>query len=191
MTRRPVSQRLTAGLLGLGILGAVLAQAAPATAHSELLESSPPAGAVLDAAPRAVELTFGEDVQTQGGGIVVKGPSGTRYDDPSTFSVDGTVASVGLAPQDGGYVDGTYTVTYRVVSADGHIVSGSYNFRLRGVAQSDQPSPTSTLDASPAAGTPPPEESGGGVVWVLGLGAIGVVLVAAVISVAVRGRRGR
>lgn len=191
MTRRPVSQRLTAGLLGLGILGAVIAQAAPAAAHSELLESSPRAGAVLDAAPRAVELTFGEDVQTQGGGIVVKGPSGQWYDDPSTFSVDGTVASVGLSPQDGGYVDGTYTVTYRVVSADGHIVSGSYDFQLRGVAQTDKPSPTSTLDASPVGGPPPQEKSGGGVVWVLGLGAIGLVLVAAVISVAVRGRRGR
>jgi hypothetical protein len=183
---------LTAGLLSLGLLS--LAPATTASAHSELLESNPASGAVLDEAPRNVELTFGEEVQSQGSGIVVKGPSGQRYDDPASFAVDRNVATVDL--QRDGLVDGRYTVSYRVVSADGHIVSGSYDFRLRGVAASDSaapptPAPTSTLDASPATGSLDSSGSDGGVIWVLGLGAIGLVLVAAVISVAVRGRRGR
>jgi methionine-rich copper-binding protein CopC len=193
VTRSSLTRPLAAGLLIIGALGAVLFQAAPATAHSELLETSPASGAVLDAVPRDIQLTFGEEVQSQGSGIVVKGPSGQRYDDATTFTVDRNVASVELQPDDASYVDGQYTVSYRVVSADGHIVSGSYGFRLKGVGPSGQPTPalTSTLDASPAAGTSESEDSGSGVVWVLGLGAIGIVLVAAVISVAVRGRRGR
>jgi copper resistance protein C len=193
VTRSSFSRPLAAGLLSLGVLSAVLLQATPATAHSELLETSPASGAVLDAVPREVQLTFGEDVQSQGSGIVVKGPSGQRYDDATTFTVDRNVASVELRTDDGSYGDGQYTVSYRVVSADGHIVSGSYGFRLKSVAASDQSTParTPTLDASPAAGTSESEDSGSGVVWVLGLGAIGIVLVAAVISVAVRGRRGR
>jgi hypothetical protein len=198
VTRSSLTRPLAAGLLIIGALGAVLLQAAPATAHSELLETSPASGAVLDAVPRDIQLTFGEEVQSQGSGIVVKGPSGQRYDDATTFTVDRNVASVELQPDDASYVDGQYTVSYRVVSADGHIVSGSYGFRLKGLkgvassaAPSDTPTPALTLDASPAAGTSESEDSGSGVVWVLGLGAIGIVLVAAVISVAVRGRRGR
>ena len=85
-----------------------------------------------------------------------------------------------------------------MVSADGHIVSDRFEYTVLGdtSAYTDSHSTgTPTVDESPVAGTTEQtedsEDSGTGVVWVLGLGAIGLVLVAAVISVAVRGRRDR
>ena len=171
--------------------------AGPASAHSELLESTPADGDTLTSAPRQVQLVFGENVQEQGGAIVVEAADGTRVDQPRTFATDANVATVQLtsnAPA------GKYTVTFRVVSADGHIVSDSFGYQLT-------PSPTATpassdtattsapaadSDSSPVAGTNDADEgSGTSVIWVLGLGAIGVALVAAMIAVVVRGRRER
>jgi hypothetical protein len=191
---RRLSRLLTVAVVGASLLGATAALSTTALAHSELVESTPTDGEVLPRPPEQVQLTFGEDVQSQGSGIVVKSPSGERVDAPETFSVDGNVASIDLlssTQDDGVYTDGQYTVSYRIVSADGHIVSGSYDFRLRGTPSSESPRPslTSTLNATPAADPSPSSDTG--VIWVLGLGAIGIVLVAAVISVAVRGRRGR
>jgi copper resistance protein C len=165
-----------------------------ASAHSELLESTPAAGAELTKAPSEVELVFGETVQPQGGRIVVS-TGDTIVSRDSTFTTRDNVASVQLAP-DG--QPGTYTVAFRVVSADGHVVGERFEYTVVGKTS---PSPTSgstgtpTVDESQVAGTTEQtvdsEGSGTGVIWVLGLGAIGLVLVAAVISVAVRGRRDR
>ena len=82
---------------------------------------------------------------------------------------------------------GRVNVAYRVVSSDGHVVQGEYAFRIQGVT-GNSPSPVAT--ATPRS-TPAAEDDGGNaaVVWVLGLGAIGIALIAAM--VAVFSRRGR
>ncbi len=161
---------------------------APALAHSELLKSTPADGDRLTKAPRQVELVFGEGVQEQGGAIVVTDPDGARVDKASTFTTDGNVAAVALSPAT---TAGEYTVSYRVVSADGHVVRGTYAYELAGTSPSpsEADSTRSVATPSPVAATGADEDSTG-VVWVLGLGAIGLALLAAVIAVAVRGRRG-
>lgn len=173
----------------------VVAPANPAFAHSELLESTPAAGETLPEPPEQVELVFGENVQEQGGAIVVQAADGSRVDQANTFATDANVATVQLAKT---APSGKYTVNYRVVSADGHIVNGTFSYRQ---TSSSSPTPTSSepatasvvtasSDPSPVAGTDGSDEgSGGSVIWVLGLGAIGLVLVAAMIAVVVRGRR--
>lgn len=178
------SRPFLAFLVAVALVGV---PALPAAAHSELLQSTPADGAQLSEAPGEVELVFGEGVQQQGGAIVVKGPDGTRYDQAATFATDENVATVQL--QEATDV-GRYTVAYRVVSADGHVVSGTFAYQL--VGASTAPSNTSTLSisSSPTA-TDGSDEDSGSFVWVLGLGAIGFVLLAAVISVFVRGRRDR
>ena len=173
--------------------------AAPASAHSELIESKPASGSTVKLAPATVELIFGEDVQEQGGSIAVSGVSG-RIDSPGTFTTNQNVASVDLAPD---APAGRYQVAYRVVSADGHVVSDTFTYRVAGSMQPSgtaSPSPTSAgstagsaVDSTPLAGDPATDDendSNGTVVWVLGAGAIGLVLIAALIAVAVRGRRG-
>lgn len=175
-----------------------LAPALPAFAHSELLESTPAAGATLSQAPGQVQLVFGEDVEQQGGAIVVQAGDGSRVDQANTFATDANVATVQLtktAPS------GKYTVNFRVVSADGHVVSDTFSYRVESSA-TETPSPTvsatspattagtSSASTSPLAATGDSDEgSSVSAVWVLGLGAIGLVLVAAMIAVVVRGRR--
>jgi methionine-rich copper-binding protein CopC len=175
---------LIVSLLALG------APALPASAHSELLQSTPADGEQLAEAPTQIELVFGEGVQQQGGAIVVKGPDGTRYDRPGSFVTDENVATVQVTRATDA---GEYTVVYRVMSADGHVVDGTFSYEVLGSGTS--PAVASTPAATPLAGTATDDGEGDdsavGFVWVLGLGAIGLVLLAAVIAVVVRGRRGR
>ena len=71
--------------------------------------------------------------------MTVVGPDGNLWStgDPK---VDGAVVSVGVRPLG---PSGTYTVNYRVTSADGHVVSGSWSFRLT-VASTGTPGPSAS-----------------------------------------------
>ena len=192
---RRSSRTLTLWLTAALAAAIAVVPAIPAFAHSELLESTPAAGSQLSEPPPQVQLVFGENVQQQGGAIVVQADDGSRVDQPNTFATEANVATVQLnknAPT------GTYTVNYRVVSADGHVVSDTFSYRVTS-STSSTPTPSGSAttssaapssDSSPVSGTTDGEEgSGSSVIWVLGLGAIGLVLVAAMIAVVVRGRR--
>lgn len=114
--------------LGLGAAGVLLpfAPAQPAAAHAELSSASPSDGAELSSAPGKVELRFNEPVNKRFGQIEVTGPDGTKYAD-GELSVVGKTATQQL--KDLG-AEGKYVVGWRVVSADGHPISGSYAFWL-------------------------------------------------------------
>ena len=96
-----------------------------------------------DQGPQKVSATFNEQLQPQFAAMTVVGPDGNLWStgDPQ---VSGAVVSVGVRPLGPA---GTYTVNYRVTSADGHVVSGSWSFRLT-VAGTGTPGP-------PAAATSP------------------------------------
>lgn len=180
---------LVAGLA----LAMLLWHAAPASAHSELVESTPAAGTTLKQAPTEVELVFGEGVQEQGGSIVVSLQE-TIVSQANTFSVQDNRASIQLQGAD---QPGTYRVAFRVVSADGHTVRDTFTYELTAGTSSaseidpTDPPVTTTASTSPLASEASSEDGSGAVVWVLGAGAIGLALVAALIAVAVRGRRDR
>lgn len=105
--------------------------ALPAAAHSELVSSSPSDGAALDAAPVAVELTFNEEISDAGLQVVAQGPQGEVP--LGTAVITGPQVSV---PWPQGQAGGTYTVAYRVVSADGHPINGTLSFSYAGAAAS-------------------------------------------------------
>jgi methionine-rich copper-binding protein CopC len=173
-----------AAIVGLSLI----ASPGPASAHSELIATSPTEDATLHRAPSQVRLTFGEDVMQEGSDIVVTGPGGTRYSDASTLQIEDTTASIELNDDQ---ESGAYTVAYRIVSADGHVVEGSYEYQLSLPGSSTASPSESTAAASPDTSPAAAEQSGdAGSVWVLGLAAIGLVLVAAVVSVVIRRRRG-
>ena len=89
-----------------------------------LTSSNPTDGSVLDAAPQTVTLTFDQPVQNFEPVVVVTGPDGTEYQ-TGTPTVLGTSVemSVGALP-----VAGAYAVAYRIVSTDGHPISGTWAF---------------------------------------------------------------
>lgn len=113
----------------IGALTAVvvflLVTAAPAWAHATLSSSSPSDGAVLPALPSAATLTFDESVHPVTADITVLDPDGRRVG--GTVAANGPKVTVGL-PRSG--VPGTYTLTWRVISADSHPVGGAITFSL-------------------------------------------------------------
>ncbi len=121
----------------------------PASAHSELLESTPAEGAELSKAPTEVQLVFGEPVQQEGSSIVVD-VRDTTVSQAKTFATNGNVASVQLT---GPGQPGTYTVNFRVVSEDGHVVSDSFEYEVIDAASqsaTSDPTQTPTDDQSSA-----------------------------------------
>ncbi|MDQ2630526.1 MAG: CopD family protein [Actinomycetota bacterium] len=80
-------------------------------------------------APAAVVFRFSEPVEGNFGAVRVYDAEGERVDEGEAFHPGGEGAklAVRLEPD---LPEGSYTATYRVVSADGHIVSGGYVFSL-------------------------------------------------------------
>jgi copper transport protein len=119
-------RRLVAVLLGLA--GAALLFAAPASAHAELVSSDPANGARLKTAPSSVSIRFDESVGLGGFGYLqVTDQDGTRVDTGPAAHPAGndSVVTVGLRS---GLKDGTFTESYRVVSADSHPIAGVVRF---------------------------------------------------------------
>lgn len=167
----------------------VAGSAGPATAHAGLISSDPKAGAVLDQAPEAVTLTFEEDLRPEGRALVVTAPDDVRVDRRATLTVDGPVMTVTLDPLT---TSGAYRVAYRVVSADGHPVSGEYTFTYQGSGGSS-PSPTgSAVTADPGTSPAAADTSSGpgdsGARWLLAAGVV-AMLALVVTAVVRRGRR--
>jgi copper transport protein len=140
-TAHPAALRIrTLLLLFVAVVGALLAGAAPVSAHAALTGSDPQQGAVVDKAPAQVSLTFSENVAMSDGSVRVLDPKGRRVDTGKTSDLGGTTYGVKLHS---GLPDGTFTVTYQVVSADSHPVSGAFTFSIgapsqTSVALSDQ-----------------------------------------------------
>jgi copper transport protein len=127
-------------LLLLAVTGALLAGAVPVSAHAALTGSDPQQGAVVTEAPAQVSLTFSEQVAMSDGSVRVLDPKGERVDTGKTSRQGGNTYAVKLHS---GLPDGTFTVTYQVVSADSHPVSGAFTFSIGApstttVAVSDQ-----------------------------------------------------
>ena len=175
----------------LVVLGAVLGVllgmfgVATASAHATLESSVPADGANLPAPPDRVTLTFGEDIATVGVAVLVTGPTGTVTS--GAPGVRGPVVTQRLTP---GLSAGAYAVTFRVVSADGHPVSGQIHFTV-GVPASTttartSPVPTSSPSARVSDRAAPP----GGPAPAVPLGVAALVLAALIVgSLAWRRRR--
>ena len=106
----------------------LLLAAAPALAHSFLVDATPSSKDHLDALPKTIKLKFGAGVEpaysalsleTADGKVLAKGAAG-KPETPRELTLD---APADLAP-------GRYVVRYRVLSQDGHIVEGNYEFFL-------------------------------------------------------------
>lgn len=108
------------------LLLVVLAPASPAAAHAALLSSDPADGSVLERQPEAVSLQFSERVSVQADGIRVVDASGDRVDRGAAAAEGATATS----PLRDDLPDGTYVVSWRVVSADGHPVRGALSFSV-------------------------------------------------------------
>src|SRR5436190_6587382 len=127
----------TRALVALPVLLAVtlwFAMPLHALAHSQLVNSNPTAGAILDTPPQTIQMSFSEAIGLEFSSVELLDRS--RQDQPlgplehpngASTDVETTIANK-LDP-------GTYTVVWRVISAiDGHVTAGTFAFRVRGAA---------------------------------------------------------
>src|SRR3954471_5670687 len=125
--RKPGRRRgllaLVAALLAIAI---ALVPAGTASAHAELEGSTPADGSIVAQAPRSVTLTFSEGVSVRPDGVRVVDADGTRVD----TSHAAASSSVVRVPLKGNLAKGSYLVSWRVISADGHPVRGAFSFSI-------------------------------------------------------------
>jgi hypothetical protein len=185
MTR--VALRLLAATVAACV--ALLLGAAPAFAHTRLESSDPVDKSSVDTAPASVSLTFNEAISAEFATLSVVGPDGTNYQSGPVSASNGQVSTAvsPLGPA------GVYEIGYRVVSDDGHPVSGKVSFTLTAAGPgAAAAAPTAAAAPAPAAAPATTavdpqadsRSSEGAPIWPWLVGA--VILVAAGAAVALR-----
>ncbi|MGP2439201.1 copper resistance CopC/CopD family protein [Streptomyces sp. JW3] len=105
--------------------------AGPASAHAALTATDPADGTVLERAPRHLTLTFSESVGLRDDSFRVLGPDGHRVRVGAAGRADDRSETARVSfPRPDRLGAGTYTVAWRVVSADSHPVSGAFTFSV-------------------------------------------------------------
>ncbi|MBT9605037.1 copper resistance protein CopC [Microbacterium sp.] len=122
----------------------------PARAHDALIESSPTAESVVTSMPAEVSMTYSGEVFDASSSIAIEviDSSGANVAVEAPVVADTTVTQA-VEPV---AAPGVVTVRWRVVSSDGHPISGEYAFTLDAPAASSPP-------ANPAPSATPTESS--------------------------------
>lgn len=124
-------RRLIGRRAAVGAASAVLALAwtTPAFAHATLEGTEPARGSTVATQPQAIVFHFSEPVEMNFSAVHVYSATGDVVDDGAPVHPGGVTSdvAVGLQPR---LAHGTYTATYRVISADGHPVSGGFLFSI-------------------------------------------------------------
>ena len=175
------------------LLAAIFAAAAPAaSAHNLLVSSSPAADSVLPEAPGSIELVFDQDIKDFQPKIAI---TITGHDPIEiTPAIDGPTVTADLSTAElpawrAGDSPVSWRVGYRVVSADGHPVTGLLNFSVgSGPAPTIDAGDQSPTAAAAAASDAATTDNGSVRWWIIGGG---LLLIGAVIALtwAVRQRR--
>ncbi|MGF7006149.1 copper resistance protein CopC [Aminobacter sp. BE322] len=135
-----VGARLPVLICGLVVaVAAVLGATAAASAHASLLRSTPSEGAVVQTAPAGIVLGFSEAVTPLVIELSAPDSSSAR---PAAKAV-GADLTIDWPAQD---APGTYLLSWRVVSSDGHPVAGILSFSI------GSPSATPPTAAEPSRG---------------------------------------
>jgi len=125
--------RVMVGAVMVGVVMTMGWPVASALAHSMLVKAEPPRRAVLAKAPAQVRLWFNEEIEGDYAALVVL--------DAEKHPV--TEIKPQLAPDDPKsivlplpeLVPGKYSVKFRVLSVDGHVVESSFDFTVKGKVQ--------------------------------------------------------
>ena len=123
------------GLAGAVLIAILVGLAGPASAHAQLLGTSPANNAVLATSPPDVLLNFGESVQAPPTAVEVYNASGSRIATGPPRHPGGHGDEVEITLPAG--LRGTYIVSWRVISADTHPVQGAFTFSVGAVSSTD------------------------------------------------------
>jgi len=114
--------------LVIAVVLAALTATPAAFAHAILQESNPGSNSVVRTSPKTVSLRFNEAVETAFGSIRVYDCGGGRVDSGTISRPTKDSVAVAIERK---LAQGTYTVTWRVISADSHPVAGAFVFNVK------------------------------------------------------------
>jgi methionine-rich copper-binding protein CopC len=121
---------LTGGALAVAM--AVSLHSAPALAHAMLVKAEPARRASLTVTPAQVRLWFNEEVEKDYAALTVLNADKAPVTEVKPHTApDDPKAIVLPLPE---LVSGKYTVKFRVLSVDGHVVDSSYDFTVKSKA---------------------------------------------------------
>ncbi len=122
-------------ILSIALVISMWVHAAPVLAHAQLVKAEPARRAALDKAPTQVRLWFNEEIEGAYTSLSVLGANKKPVTDAKPKVVPDDPKSVVLPLPD--LKPGKYTVKFRVLSVDGHIVDESFNYKVKnkGTAQ--------------------------------------------------------
>ncbi|BFU90425.1 MAG: putative Copper transport protein CopC [Nitrospira sp.] len=107
--------------------------ATSAFAHSMLVKAEPPRRAVLTKSPIQVRLWFNEKIEGDYASLVVVDARKQPITDlKPTLAPDDQKSIILPLPE---LPPGKYSVKFRVLSVDGHVVESSFDFTVKGEAQ--------------------------------------------------------
>ena len=130
-------------LAGLGLFAPI----SSASAHTDLVSTSPAADSDVNASQESISLTFAEPMLLDGAAIVVVDSTGATLDSPAPTQ-DGASLSI---PWPADLTPGKVTVQWRATAADGHVLSDEFVFNYTAAAEGG-------MAPSPAASTLPSDE---------------------------------
>lgn len=118
------------GFTRIVVLAALWLPPSLALAHAALVSSEPGRRAVLMAPPSEIRLCFNENVEAKFSQVTLSrvGEQGNLA--LGSIALDPASANCLHVPIEVPLANGSYTVRYRVLSVDGHVVDYGYGFRL-------------------------------------------------------------
>ncbi len=138
-----------------------------ASAHAMPVTYVPASGGVTDTLPTDLTITFSERIDIAASSLHVKGPTGAEVAEGKPVPVSGDPKTMSVPVHPGG--DGTYVVSWSVVSADdGHFTKGSYAIGIgKGitVAETSATSEVVKIATVPEALAMTVELAGNGIIW--------------------------
>ena len=163
-------------LFSTGFVGGAL----PAFAHAELVGTNPVDESVLESAPESITLSFNSKLLNSMTELAVTNSSGELIPGIIADSIQTTASALWPADLPGD----TYKVAYRIVSEDGHPITGSFSFSYPDSASDPQVSPIETpavetpaVESTPPASASADSESGAILGWLLGFLALALIVV--------------
>jgi methionine-rich copper-binding protein CopC len=145
------------------LLSILITSVCSANAHSSLINSDPSSGQILDRISQVMTLTFNEDL------IEIEGEQVNSLQLNFLDSGEKTALELNvIGPEISGllpartYPAGKYELSYRVVSADGHPITGVIPFSSSEITTVMQPEPKAAISEAPIANSPSQEDVASG-----------------------------
>mgnify|MGYP001608370895 FL=1 len=128
-----VAHALKRVMIGVMMLIAMCVHAAPALAHSMLVKAEPPRRAVLAKTPTQVRLWFNEELEGEYASLIVLDAEKHPVTEIKPQLTPDDPKSIVLPLPE--LMPGKYSVNFRVLSVDGHVVESSFDFTVKSKAQ--------------------------------------------------------